>query len=178
MRYGQGMLKALGIISIVGVGFIGCATMLSPDKINAPPPISGNSGKYMCPYTSDGVVAEWVDKGMQARLGATVGSALGATAGTEVLKQIPLIGGWLGSKGGEAIGRKIAIDSSGGEDFIRKTSDLSFDSLDDLSVFMYVNYSGHNDYQKVLSLTEEIYPKLKKEYPKAIMAASKRARSA
>ena len=125
----------------------------------------------MCPYTQDGVLAEWVDKAINAKMGATVGKHAGAYAGQKALENVPLLGGWLGSKAGEAAGRAIAIKASGGWEYIKSTSDMSFDSLNDMSVYLYARHSSHEHYKDALDATMEIYPKLKKGYYKAIQKA-------
>lgn len=156
----------------------GCASMsgpgIQPHEIAAPEPINGNSGEYMCPYTSDGVVAEWVDKAVNAKMGATVGKHAGAYAGQKALEQVPFIGGLLGQKAGEAVGRKIAIEASGGWDYIKETSDLSFNSVDNLAVYLYAERSDHSHYREVLDATREIYPELKERYHQAIIQAPRR----
>lgn len=58
----------------------GCTTAPS-----TPEPIYGNTGQYMCPFTEDGTVAAWVEKGMTA--------SVGAYAGQKALEQVPFIGG-------------------------------------------------------------------------------------
>jgi hypothetical protein len=125
----------------------------------------------MAPYTSDGVVADWVDKAVKAKMGSAVGGALGAYAGQKALEQVPFIGGFLGEKAGNAIGREVAISASGGWDNIKKTSDLSFNSVDELAVWMYAKYATNEHYADVLSATEAIYPELTERYVPAIMGA-------
>ena len=66
----------------------------APNLITAPTPIVGNSGKYMSPYTEDGTVAAWVEKGRNASAGASIGGFLGAQAGQKVAENIPFIGGF------------------------------------------------------------------------------------
>ena len=147
---------------------------VKPEQIVPPSPIQGNSGEYMCPYTSDGVVAEWVDKAINAKAGATIGKTAGAYAGQKAMEQIPFVGGILGGMAGEAIGRKIAIESCGGWEYIKDTSDLSFNSCDDLAVYIYATHSSHSHYDKVLSAAYEIYPDLEKNYWSAIKEAPRR----
>ena len=79
------------------------------DENGIPEPIFGNEGRYMCPYTEDGVAARWVDKSLNAKVGSAIGTAAGRYAGQKALELIPFIGGWLGGKAGDAAGRKIAI---------------------------------------------------------------------
>ena len=55
---------------------------------------------------------------------------------------------------------------------IRNKSDISFNTLDDEAVYMYVNYSEREDYKKALRAMYDIYPPFKKTYPKALAKAS------
>lgn len=130
-------------------------------QANAPEPIYGNTGKYMCPFTEDGTVAPWVEKGMAASVGANVGAAAGAYAGQKALEQVPFFGGMLGRAAGQATGREIAIKASGGWDFIKSSSDLSFNSLEDMAHYLHATNSAHPQYAKVLQATYGIYPDLK-----------------
>lgn len=168
------------VISILStMSLMGCAmgpTIASPQELVAPKPIPDNSGKYMSPYTQDGVLAEWTDKAINAKLGSTIGKHVGAYAGQKALEQIPFIGGHLGSALGNELGRKIAIESSGGMKTIKNSSDMSFNSLEDISVYLYVNYSNNEHYREALSATCEIYPKLKKAYYSALVSATKKQR--
>lgn len=150
--------------------FAACGSLKPPDlsTLKAPEPIPDNSGKYMCPYTSDGVLAEWVDKAMYAGaakdIGGAVGSYVGEKAAEQVLGNIPFVGGYVGQKAGEALGRTIAIQAAGGWDFIKSKSDLSFNRPEDLAVWMYVNHGKDENYPEVLKIVMGIYPELEKNY--------------
>jgi hypothetical protein len=127
--------------------------------------INGNSGRYMSPYTSDGVTAEWVNKAINADIGATAGSGVGAAAGAyaanKALESIPfasVFGGMLGSAAGESIGRETAIEASGGWDFIRSTSDQSFSSLSDMAEYLRTVYGNEPTYADVVAATAQVYP--------------------
>lgn len=143
----------------------------SASEIKAPAPIEGNTGKYMCPYTSDDTVCEWVIAGRNAKMASQVGSAVGAYAGQKALEQVPFVGGFLGQKAGNAVGREIAIKSMGGLDAIVEGSDLSFDSVEDLAVFLYATHSDHADYAEVVKLLGELYPEYTQKAYYAIMNA-------
>jgi hypothetical protein len=154
----------------------GCAGMAPPpapvaSAITPPDGIPDNSGKYMAPYTSDGVVCEWVDKAVKAKMGSAVGGAIGAYAGQKAMENIPFIGGMLGQKLGASMGREIAIKSAGGWEMIKKTSDISFNTVDELSVWMFAKYSTNEHYKEVLAATMEIYPEMKQHYYVAIQHA-------
>lgn len=158
----------------------GCATMAAPQlaaptAIRAPQPIAGNTGNYMSPFTEDGTVAPWVEKGKSARAGSAVGSFLGAQAGQKLAENIPFIGGFIGQKVGETAGRAIALKMVGGEEFIRANSDISFNTVQELAVYMYAKNSAHKDFAEALELTQEIYPDLKTAYYPAIVSASEQA---
>lgn len=167
---------ALGFVVLAGCAGIGGPQLAQPAQLAtiAPQPIYGNSGEFMSPYTEDGVVAGWVDKAINAKLGAAIGSQAGAYAGRKLMENVPFFGGMLGQRVGDAAGRKIAIEASGGWEYIKETSDLSFNRLEDMAVYLYANHSSHPDYQKVLEATYEIYPDLQQAYMPAIMAASRR----
>ncbi|MDG5500154.1 hypothetical protein [Marinobacter sp. BGYM27] len=133
--------------------------------------LANNTGRYMCPWTSDGVTAEWVDKAINANMGATAGSGLGAVAGSflgsQLLDQVPggsllggLVGGIAGSAAGEDVGRDSAIQASGGWEYIRATSDRSFNNLNDMAVYLSQEYGGHSNYQDVMNAAVAIYPEL------------------
>lgn len=136
-------------------------------------PIPNNSGEYLSPYTSDGVTADWVDKSINAQMGGAVGGAVGAYAGAKAMENVPFIGGFLGNKVGKAAGRKAALAASGGEDYMRETSDLSFNSLEEMSVWMYRQHGQSTNYAEVLKATQEVYPEMKQVYPVAIARAGR-----
>ena len=163
------LLSALLLSACAGPG----PQIAAPQQIHAPQPIAGNSGKYMSPYTEDGTVAAWVEKGKSASAGAGIGGFVGAQAGQKLAENIPFVGSWLGQAVGEKAGRAIALNMVGGEEFIRANSDLSFNTVNDLAVYMYAKNSAHKDYAEALKLTQEIYPELKQAYYPAILTASR-----
>lgn len=133
--------------------------------------IEDNSGQYLSPYTSDGVTAEWVNKAINAKMGSAAGSAVGAAAGAyagrKALESVPggsligsFFGGAVGSKAGKNVGRDAAIEASGGWDYIRQTSDLSFQSLNDMARWMTTVHGQKSNFQEVLKATLQIYPEL------------------
>ncbi len=168
-------MKVIGFAFLVF--FMGCvpAAILPPTQLRSPEPIEDNTGKYLCPYTSDGTVSEWVDKGLAARIGSSVGRYAGEKAGKKALENVPILGGWLGRRVGETVGRNIAIRMCGGWNVMRSSTDLSFNKMEDLAVWMYVVHSSDGNYNKVLELTMEVYPEMKTGYMKAIRNASKHA---
>ncbi|MDO9566816.1 MAG: hypothetical protein Q7J15_08770 [Candidatus Desulfaltia sp.] len=161
------------IVILVVLSITSCAMRqpLQPNQIIPPTPRLDNEGAYLCPYTQDGVAAEWVDKAINAKMGATIGKHAGTFIGQKALENIPFVGGFLGSMAGEATGRAIAIKASGGWDYIKSTSDSSFDNVNDLSVYIYATHSTNEHFQEVLEATMEIYPGLKKGYYNAILNA-------
>ncbi|CAG1019338.1 hypothetical protein BURC_04212 [Burkholderiaceae bacterium] len=169
-------MKALISLALALV-LTACASgpqLAPPTAMKAPAPIVGNTGKYMSPYTEDGTVAQWVEKGRAASAGANVGGFVGAQAGAKLMENIPFVGGMLGQKVGESVGRSVALNMVGGEAFVKETSDLSFNTVQELAVYMYVKNSSHKDYAQVLDLTQKIYPELQQAYYPALMQASAR----
>jgi len=147
------------------------ATQLATLNVEA---IQDNSGEYMSPITSDNIPAEWVDNSINAKIGAGVGGAIGAYAGAKLVGSIPFIGGFLGAQVGDHIGRETAILAAGGEEFIKDSSDLSFNDLEDMAVYLYVNYGENPNYQALLDATYQIYPDLKQINYTALSKATTR----
>lgn len=134
-------------------------------QAEAPKPIEGNTGKYMSPFTSDGVTAEWVTKSMKVEASGQIGQAAGSIAAEHLLSNIPFAGMFAGDAS-KKLARAIALKSIGGEEFLKTTSDLSFDSLDDMAAYMYAFHSSHADYAKIVKATTAIYPDFAKAYAK------------
>ncbi len=151
--------------------FMMASTPPSPGSIIPPKPRKDNKGAFMCPYTQDGVLTKWVDKAINAKIGAAAGQAAGGYAGDKATENVPVIGGLIGGKVGEKAGRTAAIEASGGIKYIQKTSDMSFDKVDDLAIYLYAKHSSHAHYADGLDAAMEIYPKLKKRYHKALKSA-------
>ncbi|PHR64748.1 MAG: hypothetical protein COA51_07045 [Idiomarina sp.] len=168
----------LAIVALTALVLSACAMgpqLAQPYQLTAPPAIQDNSGEYMSPYTSDGVLAEWVNNARNAEMGAAIGGMAGAYAGQKLAENIPFIGGWLGQEIGNTVGREIALEMAGGEEVIRGTSDISFNSLYELSVWMYVTHSAHPHYQDALESAMSIYPEMKTVYTQALYQASAQA---
>ncbi|WP_395652289.1 hypothetical protein [Brevundimonas sp.] len=157
-----------------------CATMpMAPampvaSTMISPTPIEGTSGLYMSPFTSDGVTAGWITESMKVSVSGQAGAFIGQQAGQQLMSNIPLFGGMLGEAAGKQMGRQIALRAIGGEEFLKSSSDLSFNSLNDMAVFMYANYSTHPEYDKIVQATYAIYPDLQPVYLSAIQRAPHR----
>jgi hypothetical protein len=160
------------IAGILLTGAWGPAKIAAPSSMTAPTPIEGSAGQYASPYTSDGVTAGWVTKSMQIKAGGQVGTVAGNYLGQKAAEKIPFVGSFVGKKVGGMAGRSLALQSIGGEEFIRSSTDLSFNSLNDMAVFIYVNYSTTPDYPKVLEATYAIYPEFQTAYTSALQSAS------
>ncbi len=126
-----------------------------------------NAGQFMSPYTSDGVLAEWVNMATNANMGATAGSAAmgmaGAYVGNKVLDFVPfglggLVGGAITSELGEEGGREAAISASGGWEAIQSASDQSFDSLTNMAQYLKRKYGNSATYSDAITAASQIYP--------------------
>lgn len=123
----------------------------------APKPIEGNSGAFMSPFTSDGVTAEWVTKAMKVQASGDIGGAVGQVAADQLLSNIPFAGLFAG-KATKALARSAAMKSIGGEEFLKSSSDLSFNTLEDMAKYMYAFHSSHPEYARIVKATVAIYP--------------------
>jgi hypothetical protein len=129
-------------------------------NLPVPEPIYGNTGQYFSPFTEDGTVTPWVEKALTASAGAGIGNAAGAYLGQKALENVPFVGGFLGGMAGKAAGREIALNVVGGWEYVKETSDLSFNSLEDMARYMAAKNSAHPQYADVLKATNGIYPDL------------------
>jgi hypothetical protein len=139
-------------------------TAMQKAQATAAKPIEGNTGKFMSPFTSDGVTAEWVTKSMKVKAGGAIAGAAGEVAGQQLMSNIPFIGGFLGNKAGKSMGRAIALRSIGGEAFLKSSSDQSFGSLQDMADNVFAYHSDHPDYAAILEATYAIYPEFEAVY--------------
>lgn len=142
-----------------------------PSEILAQEPIEGTEGKYVLPYTSDGVLTEWVELAIDAGIGEDLGGLVGSLVGRQLVSGIPFIGATIGNNVGENVGRTMAIDAIGGIDVLKQSSDLSFDSLEEMSRYLYKNHSDHAYYLPAIKATMVFYPELKYVYNQAIINA-------
>ncbi|MCI2285042.1 hypothetical protein L3081_18650 [Colwellia sp. MSW7] len=142
-----------------------------PSEILAKAPIEGTDGKYVLPYTSDGVLTEWVEIAIDANIGEDLGGLVGSLLGRQLVGNVPFIGSTLGQNVGENIGRATAINAIGGIEVLKESSDLSFDSLEDMSRYLYKNHFSHPYYLPAIKATMVFYPELKGIYNEAIINA-------
>lgn len=153
-----------------------------PNTINPSTPISGNGGKYMSPFTASGAVAVWAQKRVATTdNGSDVAGAVGGYVGKRVadkaLDFVPFgLGGMFASKAGDAAGRAVTrktIEPALPTQYEAKaSSDISFDSVDELAVYIYSKNSAHPEYARVLAVATQVYPELRDTYTQAIQTAS------
>lgn len=144
-----------------------------PSELLTPNYIEGNTGKYLSPFTSDLVVADWVDKSIDAGVGANLGGLIGSHLGQQILSEIPFVGATMGKDIGESVGHNMALNAIGGEDFLRGSSDISFDSLQDMAIYLFKFNSEHPSYLQAVKATMVLYPELKRTYNEAIIHAQR-----
>lgn len=169
------VIAAASLLSACATMDMGASNTPAAAELASPTPIEGTTGAYMSPFTTDGVTAGWITKSLQVSASGQVGAVAGQLAGQELLKTLPFgLGGMLGESAGKSMARKVALDAIGGEAFLKSSSDMSFNSLNDMAVYMYVNHSTHPEYAKILKATIAIYPDLEAAYPVALASAQKK----
>ncbi len=135
-------------------------------QASAPTPIQGNAGKFMSPFTTDGVTAEWVTKAMKVQASGAIGEAAGNIVANQLLSNIPFAGMFAG-KATKSLARSAAMNSIGGEEFLKSSSDLSFNSLQEMAAYMYAFHSSHAEYPQIVKATAAIYPDFSAVYASA-----------
>jgi hypothetical protein len=146
-------------------------------ELDVPEPAEGNTGKFYFPFNQDGYLTAWADKALNAQVGAEAGALVADQATGALASRVPfggLVGGALKGKAKET-GAVMAV---GGWDFIESSSDTSFNSLNDMSVYMHVQFYGDSDYEQALAAATSLYPKLERGHERAVAKAYKDARKA
>ena len=143
-------------------------------SIPAPTPLKNTRGHYLLPYTEQGTLTEWATKALRVQVGAAVGAQVGAEAGKQVASHVPfggLASGFMKKKGKEM----GAIAALGGMKYIKQTSSLSFDDLDNYAVYLHVTYGADPNHAQALAAAMAVYPELEGRYQAAIQQAYQRA---
>lgn len=142
-------------------------------------PIFGNSGKFLLPFDEGGNPTAWADKALNAQVGAMAAEKATDSAINAAAAKVPFGGFLAGAAKSKAKGAG-AIVAIGGWDFIKESSSLSFDRLDDYSIYMHAEFNGLPGYEQALAAAMAVYPKLEKSHKrfidKAYRDAKKRAR--
>lgn len=155
----------------------GLAASASASGKALPNPRGDSQGEFVLPYKSDGTVSPWAEKALTA---SAAGAASNVAAGkaTDVASQqlaakVPfggLVGGLFGKKAKEKAQEVGAVMAIGGWDFIRTNSNLSFDNVDAMAVYMNAQYGTRTDFPQALASAIAVYPTLKDRYEPAVKA--------
>lgn len=148
-------------------------------ELVAPTPREDTTGKFLSPYRSDGALTDWANKAIRATAGSAVAGAAADKATDSAVNQLAgkvpggaLVGGLLKKKAKDKAKEVGAVTAIGGWDYIRKTSDISFDSADELAVYMHATHSGADaEFAKALGAAFSVYPALKEAYEPAVRNA-------
>ena len=135
--------------------------------------VDGTTGLYMSPFTSDGVTSAWITKSMQVKAATQVGQMAGNYLGQKAMEQVPFVGGFLGKKAGAAVGRQVALSAIGGEEFLRSSTDLSFNSAEALVGWTLANHGSREDIGQVMQAVIAIYPDVQAPYQVAAQQMKK-----
>ena len=161
------------VICAAGMLLTGCA-LPGPETLLSPTPIRGSSGKFLNPYLADGTLAPWANKGVH-----TNRMAAGVTgfAASEAIGMVDPTG--LAASGADTlIKQQGAIGAAGGGEYMKSTSESSFDRREDFVVYLYVNHSKREHYKETLDLIVEIYPDVGSNYDSDIRNAKKKPTTA
>lgn len=139
-------------------------------ELPAPTPASGVTGKFLLPINENGELTEWAKKAINAQVGNIAGEQAGAAASKGLASVVPgggLAGGFLKKKGKES-GAMLAL---GGSEFIKKTSSVSFDSVEAYAVYLHAKIGKSADYSKAVQAAIALYPDLEATFTTSIQTA-------
>jgi len=168
----RGLMTAAVIIAAIA-SLAGCA-LPKPETLVSPTPLPDNTGKFPCPYTADGALAPWAERALKADRG---GSRAGAMASGMAIGAIPIAGDLFAEKVEQDMVKSSAVKFAGGRAFMRESSDQSFNKLDDLAVWHYVNYSTVPEFKRMQKFLVELYPYLADNYGNAVRHAKRKPTS-
>lgn len=162
-----------------------------------PEPINDNSGTYLSPYTKEGRVTVWVKKIINNELLIATSHNLDilvtmTTKGTgNILEEATLdslnknisVSALSGKTAkitdnlSEELVNNLSIKDSvvsvlSSDNLVRETSDTSFDTLKDLVIYIYANYSETEHYYDAVKAMMVVYPELKFVYQDYIQSAA------
>lgn len=147
------------------------AATAAPAEPVAPEPVADKGGKFFLPFDKEGALTGWANKAIGAQVGAAVGAKAGEKAGSMLASKVPFAGGLL-AMGAKKKGKELgALAAVGGADFVKSSSSLSFNSLQEMSLYMHLNYSANADYVKGLAAAAAIYPDLFTTYEATVKKA-------
>ena len=172
----------LSFVAGMAFGAGGCGPR--PQQLLSPTPRRDALGAYLVPYNTDGTLTEWARRALThhrerraARNEEARWRGAAIVAGYAVVREDPSVlatkyrpAQWVDRR------RPVALKASGGEAFMRATSDQSFDRLDDLIVYMYVNgkLPRHREMEVLL---RELYPKYRRGKASSLAAAEKKPKA-
>lgn len=151
-------------------GVVAGATSAPAEPV-APTPLTDKSGKFFLPYDDEGKLTEWANKAVGAQVGAAIGAKAGEKAGSMLASKVPLAGGLLAMGAKKKAKEMGAMAAVGGAKFVKESSSFSFNTLQDLALYMHVNCAGNEDYVKAFAATMAIYPDLEKTYEATVKKA-------
>ncbi len=158
------------VVTCAAIGLTtGCA-LPKPETLVSPTPMRGNSGKFLNPYLANGTLAPWADKGVHS---SRFAAGVAGFAASEAIGVVDFTG-LVSSTADTLIRQQGAIGAAGGKEYMKSTSDTSFDRREDFVVNLYVNHSTTELYKKTLELMTEIYPDVGSHYDSDIRSAKKK----
>jgi hypothetical protein len=161
------------MICAAGALLTGCA-LPSPETLVSPTPMRGSSGQFLNPYLADGTLAPWANKGVHS---SRVAAGVAGFAASEAIGMVDPTG--LAANGSDTlIKQQGAIGAAGGSQYMKSTSETSFDRREDFTVYLYVNHSKTEHYKETLDLIVEIYPDVGSNYDSDIRNAKKKPTTA
>ena len=172
----------LALVAGMAFGAGGCAPR--PQQLLSPTPRQDALGAYLLPYNTEGTLTEWARRALThhrerraARNEEARWRGAAIVVGYLVVGRDPSLlatkyrpAQWVDRRG------VVALKSSGGEAFMRATSSQSFDRLDDLVVYMYVNEKlpRHREMEVLL---RELYPNYRSGKASSLAAAKRKPKA-
>ncbi|MDZ7684651.1 MAG: hypothetical protein U5O39_06285 [Gammaproteobacteria bacterium] len=138
-------------------------------------PIEGSGGKFVLPFDDAGNLTPWAEKALSAKVGSRVGEEVGNKAAGAIASKVPF-GGFMAKAAKNKAKETGAVIAIGGWDYIKETSAMSFDDLEDYSVYLHHEFNGLPGYEEALAAAMAVYPELEKRHDRYVKRAYRDAR--
>ncbi|MFC2170653.1 hypothetical protein ACFLQJ_01595 [Calditrichota bacterium] len=141
-------------------------------KLAALYPIKGPSGNYLSPYTSEGELVRWAEYGINAMIETGNDDIFDIISNGNVTTKGShyVISGPLNNENPLSnlfsLGIKITNGQMGGLaeetnfEYMKESTELSYDNIEDFILYLFLNRSNTEHWDKIFILMRRIYPKI------------------
>jgi hypothetical protein len=146
-----------------------------PSELQLPVAMQGSAAPFLYPCTSSCELTAWAKKANRmAEFGPMIGQKGGELIGQTLSDEHIPFAESMGQRLGQKLGRKLLLTALGGLKKVKESSEISFNQLEDLAIYLYVSCFGSESYRQALHAVNLLYPDFEPLYQQAIVHAPRR----